>query len=129
MEMQTPRQRQRSVQMLRCFVMNYDWGKKGRDSVVGRLCASNPHCQIDLEKPYAEMWIGTHDSGPSFLNQNLNNGSTTPGSSPSLRDWIANNPNDMLGHKVVKIWGSSDLPFLLKVQYLITLSLICNEIN
>lgn len=83
--------------------MNYDWGKKGRDSVVGRLCASNPHCQIDLEKPYAEMWIGTHDSGPSFLNQDLNNGSTTPGSSPSLRDWIANNPNDMLGHKVVKM--------------------------
>ncbi|XP_061989294.1 mannose-6-phosphate isomerase 1-like [Rosa rugosa] len=118
MEMQQPKQRQRSVQRLRCSVMNYDWGKKGRDSVVGRLCASNSHSEIDLEKPYAEMWMGTHDSGPSFLiDQDLNNNnSTTTGSSPSLRDWVSNNPKDMLGHKVVQKWGSSDLPFLFKVQ-------------
>ncbi|XP_050374196.1 LOW QUALITY PROTEIN: mannose-6-phosphate isomerase 1-like [Argentina anserina] len=117
MEMQQPKQRQRSVQRLRCSVMNYDWGKKGRDSVVGRLCASNSHFEIDQEKPYAEMWMGTHDSGLSFLiDQDLNNSNTTTGASPSLNDWIFSNPNDMLGHKVVQKWGSSDLPFLFEVQ-------------
>lgn len=116
MEIQQPKQSQRSIQRLRCSVKNYDWGKNGRDSVVGRLCASNSRSEIDLEKPYAEMWMGTHDSGPSFLiDQDLNNNTE---SSPSLKEWVSNNPNDMLGHKVVQKWGSSNLPFLFKVHAL-----------
>ena len=100
---------QRSVQRLRCSVQNYDWGKKGPDSEVARLYASNSASEIDPEKPYAEFWMGTHDSGPSFLiHQDLN------GLSSSLKHWVSTNPNELLGHKVVQKWGS-DLPFLFKV--------------
>lgn len=53
--------------------------------------------------PYAEFWMGTHESGPSFL---VSEGVT-------LKSWLLENPN-VLGHKVVQKWGG-DLPFLFKV--------------
>ncbi|KAK9927843.1 hypothetical protein M0R45_025009 [Rubus argutus] len=110
MEKSSMKQRQqRSVQRLRCSVQNYDWGKRGPDSEVARLYASNSDSEIDPEKPYAEFWMGTHESGPSFLiHQDLN------GLSSSLKHWVSTNPNQLLGHKVVQKWGS-DLPFLFKV--------------
>ncbi|KAL6178515.1 hypothetical protein ACLB2K_050033 [Fragaria x ananassa] len=101
--------KQRSVQRLCCSVQNYDWGKIGPDSEVARLYASNSGSEIDPEKPYAEFWMGTHDSGPSFLIQKDANGM-----SMSLKEWISTNSNELLGHKVVQKWGS-DLPFLFKV--------------
>lgn len=105
------------VQWLRCSVQNYDWGQKGPESRVAKLFALNSGSEIEHDKPYAEFWMGTHESGPSFL---VRNGEESNGhlafeseKSQSLKSWISNNPN-VLGEKVVQKWGT-DLPFLFKV--------------
>ncbi|KAK1439098.1 hypothetical protein QVD17_04913 [Tagetes erecta] len=89
---------------LKCSVQNYDWGRIGYDSRVARLFENNCGGQIDDKKHYAEFWIGTHVSGPSFVDgfDDL-----------SLKTWIMQNPK-VLGDVVVHKWGV-DLPFLLKV--------------
>ncbi|KAJ1443239.1 RmlC-like cupin domain superfamily [Sesbania bispinosa] len=99
-------QQQNHLQRLHCSVKNYDWGLPGRISQVARLFALNSGSQFDPEQPYAELWMGTHDSGPSFLLSNTAQRVT-------LKAWISENP-DVLGDKVLKKWGS-DLPFLFKV--------------
>ncbi|XP_019707493.1 mannose-6-phosphate isomerase 2 isoform X2 [Elaeis guineensis] len=96
---------------LRCSVQKYDWGKLGKDSKVARLFSRNSEAEIEPERPYAEFWMGTHESGPSFL---VRGESGSPDSKPvSLRKWILDNPG-YLGEKVVHRWGS-ELPFLFKV--------------
>ncbi|RDX98733.1 Mannose-6-phosphate isomerase 1 [Mucuna pruriens] len=92
-----------ALQSLRCSVKNYDWGLPGRASEVARLHALNSASQFTDDDPYAELWMGTHDSGPSSLSS----------SGVSLKDWISDNP-DVLGDKILHKWGS-DLPFLFKV--------------
>ncbi|KAD3640806.1 hypothetical protein E3N88_30029 [Mikania micrantha] len=89
---------------LKCSVQNYDWGRIGYDSRVARLFERNCGCQIDEKKHYAEFWMGTHVSGPSFI-QGIDD--------LSLKSWIQQNPK-VLGDVVVDKWGH-DLPFLLKV--------------
>ncbi|KAE8708342.1 Nudix hydrolase 8 [Hibiscus syriacus] len=69
------------VKRLRVWVQNYDW---------------------------EDFWMGTHDSGPSFMADNNGEGGNL-----GLKDWILKNPN-VLGHKVLKKWGHY-LPFLFKV--------------
>lgn len=93
------------LQRLRCSVKNYDWGRPGRDSQVARLFALNSGSEFDPEKPYAELWMGTHESGPSFLLSGDEN--------VTLKSWLSKNP-DVLGEKVSEKWGC-DLPFLFKV--------------
>ncbi|XP_015180069.1 PREDICTED: mannose-6-phosphate isomerase [Polistes dominula] len=87
-----------------CAVQNYDWGKYGRDSIVASLIkTSNPNFVINEEKPYAELWMGTHVNGPSYLmEKNI-----------SLEKYIEENTN-VLGSEVEQIFQSS-LPFLFKV--------------
>lgn len=99
---------------------NYDWGRIGFDSEVYRLCRANSGAKIDPNKPYAEFWMGTHESGPSrairkakILANGDSNWKICDLGGPNLRSWIERNPN-VLGEKVRKIWGS-DLPFLFKV--------------
>ncbi|XP_039014647.1 mannose-6-phosphate isomerase-like [Hibiscus syriacus] len=65
--------------------------------------------KIEPDRPYAEFWMRTHDSEPSFMA--YDNGE---GGNLGLRDWILKNPN-VLGHKVLKKWGP-DLPFLFKAH-------------
>nr|XP_043605980.1 mannose-6-phosphate isomerase 1-like [Erigeron canadensis] len=99
---------------LKCSVQNYDWGRIGHDSRVARLFDKNS-CgdgQIDEKKHYAEFWIGTHVSGPSFVQQKGQNGNCDE-NNVSLKSWIMQNPK-VLGDVVVDKWGL-DLPFLLKV--------------
>ncbi|CAN0913660.1 Mannose-6-phosphate isomerase 2 [Linum grandiflorum] len=85
----------------------------GKDSLVGRVCAFNSGTQIQINRPYAEFWMGIHDSGPSFvLDAGNNNNGIADSHSLSLKDWIARNPS-VLGDKVFDKWGS-DLPFLFK---------------
>ncbi|GMI73447.1 PHOSPHOMANNOSE ISOMERASE 2, DARK INDUCIBLE 9 [Hibiscus trionum] len=93
------------VKRLRAWVQNYDWGRCGTEAQVARLLALNSGAEIKPERRYAEFWMGTHDSGPSFLADG--NGDV------GLKDWIWKNPN-VLGHKVLEKWGP-DLPFLFKV--------------
>lgn len=84
---------------LRCAVQHYEWGRRGAASLVARLADQDP----DPPRPYAELWMGTHPSGPSTL---LHDGAL-------LRDWLARNPA-ALGPAVAARWGG-DLPFLFKV--------------
>lgn len=98
---------------LRCSVQNYDWGKKGEESTVANLYGMNSKLgpeEVDAAGPYAEFWMGTHESGPSFLV-----GPKGDGSAVKLKDWIGDNPN-AVGSKVVENWGC-DLPFLFKVRF------------
>ncbi|CAK7344331.1 unnamed protein product [Dovyalis caffra] len=105
------------LKRLRCSVQNYDWGKKGTEgSEVARLYELNSGSDIELEKkkPFAEFWMGTHGSGPSFVVESgVENGDSTGSGSLSLKEWIFKNPN-VLGDKVLEKWGC-DLPFLFKV--------------
>lgn len=106
----------RRLQRLRCSVQNYDWGRIGRESGVARLFARNSGLEIEQDKPYAELWMGTHASGPSFLVESLEDGElngSESGKNVTLKYWIEQHP-DVLGDKVVDKWNT-DLPFLFKV--------------
>ncbi|XP_058827361.1 mannose-6-phosphate isomerase [Topomyia yanbarensis] len=49
-------------------VKNYDWGKLGQESFVAKLAAANDgQFELDVNKPYAELWMGDHCSGPSLI--------------------------------------------------------------
>jgi len=49
-------------------VKDYAWGIRGMDSRVGRYALTSGSIEaIDPDCPYAELWIGTHPSGPSVL--------------------------------------------------------------
>ncbi|KAF5194996.1 Mannose-6-phosphate isomerase, partial [Thalictrum thalictroides] len=94
---------------LRCSVKHYDWGKIGQQSEVARLFSLNSGLEIEADKPYAELWMGTHESGPSFVVES----GKTDAEYITLNTWISENPS-VLGEKVVKVWGNN-LPFLFKV--------------
>lgn len=91
---------------LRCVVQHYEWGRHGSASEVGRLYSLITESPIIEDKPYAELWMGTHDSGSSLVI--LQGGDQVP-----LKRWLEEHP-EALGHKVVERWGT-DLPFLFKV--------------
>ena len=99
------------VQGLHCSVKNYEWGKPCRDSLVAKLFSMNSgslqSSQLDEDQPYAELWMGSHVSGPSFIVLDGSEQRVT------LKSWLLENPN-VLGPKVVEKWGG-DLPFLFKV--------------
>lgn len=89
---------------LKCKVQTYDWGKYGIDSTVATLMKSaNSDFVLDEKKPYAELWIGTHPNGPSYM-KDLN---------ISLEEFIKQN-SEVLGSDVLKMFGQH-LPFLFKV--------------
>uniref|UniRef100_A0A8D8L8Y4 mannose-6-phosphate isomerase n=1 Tax=Culex pipiens TaxID=7175 RepID=A0A8D8L8Y4_CULPI len=49
-------------------VKNYDWGKLGADSYVAKIATANDgDFKLDQAKPYAELWMGDHVSGPSLV--------------------------------------------------------------
>ncbi|KAJ4960447.1 hypothetical protein NE237_020357 [Protea cynaroides] len=102
---------------LRCSVQNYDWGRIREDSKVARLFSLNSGLEIEHSKPYAELWMGTHESGSSFVVENGKIGGGSSGlesvSLKTLKSWISENPS-VLGDKVLEKWGT-DLPFLFKV--------------
>lgn len=75
---------------LQPVVKDYAWGIRGMDSRVGRYALESKILkEIDPDTPYAELWIGTHEKGPSILGD---------GSGKTLKDAIG-----------------KDLPFLFKV--------------
>ncbi|XP_047097688.1 mannose-6-phosphate isomerase [Schistocerca piceifrons] len=89
---------------LKCAYQQYDWGKFGLNSKVASLlkCAE-PELIIDENRPYAELWMGTHPNGPSIVKS----------TGEKLLDWIEGN-SQALGRKVVSSFGIQ-LPFLFKV--------------
>ncbi|TNY20983.1 phosphomannose isomerase type I [Rhodotorula diobovata] len=87
-----------------CGAQSYDWGKLGKDgSKVSHFAQGLPNFSYDAEKPYAELWMGTHPSCPSTL---LSTGE-------DLKKYLKAHP-ELLGDKVVSKFGD-DLPFLFKV--------------
>ncbi|PHH62311.1 hypothetical protein CDD81_7231 [Ophiocordyceps australis] len=90
---------------LQCGVNSYAWGKKGTDSAAARFAAATPssHLEIEANKPYAELWMGTHPSNPS---RHVDTGRT-------LLDLCSENQM-LLSQSVAAKYGGR-LPFLFKV--------------
>ena len=65
---QEPKARQGRVYRLQPAVKQYAWGIRGGDSRVARYGLETGALKvIDQSAPYAEIWLGTHPSGPSLL--------------------------------------------------------------
>uniref|UniRef100_A0A8P0NJ79 Mannose-6-phosphate isomerase n=2 Tax=Canis lupus familiaris TaxID=9615 RepID=A0A8P0NJ79_CANLF len=92
---------------LSCAVQHYAWGKMGSSSEVAQLLASSdPAAAISEDKPYAELWMGSHPRGDAkILDDRI--------SQKTLGQWIAEN-QDCLGSKVKDMFHGK-LPFLFKV--------------
>ncbi|XP_046967430.1 mannose-6-phosphate isomerase [Vanessa cardui] len=89
---------------LQCKVQNYEWGKLGLESTVAKLLSNaNPNITIDPEKPYAELWMGTHSNGPSLIIER----------DILLSEYLKDN-HDAVGPDVKRKFGVT-VPFLLKV--------------
>ncbi|KAI0596383.1 mannose-6-phosphate isomerase [Biscogniauxia sp. FL1348] len=90
---------------LQCGVNSYDWGKVGSESAAARFAAATPSdtLSIQSDKPYAELWMGTHPSNPS---RDLRSGQT-------LLDLVQS--NQMLLAPSVHAKYGPKLPFLFKV--------------
>ncbi|CAM9202824.1 unnamed protein product [Choristocarpus tenellus] len=92
------------MEVLNSAVQQYAWGKKGSESMVAKLKGlGDSDYTVKKEETYAEMWMGTHPSGPSRVVRNGVAG-------PLLKEVLDRNP-DMLG----AIQNKGDLPFLFKV--------------
>lgn len=99
---------------LKCGCNQYPWGKQGSKSLAAHLCAKTPgwdgdapgnDFKIDEEKPYAEMWMGTYPSLPSYVASTGEN----------LQDVLDRYSKELIGEKVIEKFGHTNLPFLPKV--------------
>lgn len=84
----------------------YAWGKVGTTSLVAKLAKSGSvdgDMEIEEDKPYAELWLGTHPSGPS----------TVASDGSLLSEWLKEHPGSV--GRVPKGYSQDNLPFLLKV--------------
>ncbi|KAF8923610.1 Mannose-6-phosphate isomerase [Dissophora ornata] len=88
---------------LDCKAQSYDWGKIGSSSKVAKFASTSPGFAIDENRPYAELWMGTHPSGPSTIN----------GSDKTLESVLKANPQLQTPYLHEKYHGH--LPFLFKV--------------
>jgi len=90
---------------LQCGVNSYDWGKIGSDSSAARFAAAtaSESFQVQSDKPYAELWMGTHPSNPS----------RDHATGRSLLELVEGN-RMLLAPSVQARYGSK-LPFLFKV--------------
>ncbi|EPE02644.1 mannose-6-phosphate isomerase [Ophiostoma piceae UAMH 11346] len=90
---------------LQCGVNSYDWGKVGSDSVAAQYAEATPAggFSIQEDKPYAELWMGTHPSNPS---KDVQTGR-------ALLDLVQDN-QALLGSTIANKYGDK-LPFLFKV--------------
>ncbi|WWC92563.1 mannose-6-phosphate isomerase, class I [Kwoniella dendrophila CBS 6074] len=99
-----------SVFKLSPGVQSYDWGKKGSASLAaqfGKTCVEG--FEIDENKTYAELWMGTHPTLPSKLSQSK--------TETTLSEYIKSY-NSVLGDKVINKFEDAkdgNLPFLFKV--------------
>ncbi|KAJ5234195.1 uncharacterized protein N7469_003363 [Penicillium citrinum] len=93
-----------SVLQLKCECKNDPWGKKGSESLAGRLWSQIPGSgPLDDSESYSEMWMGTYPSVPSRLLS----------TDELLSDHLKRNP-DLLGKASIQRY-STHLPFLPKV--------------
>lgn len=85
---------------------NYDWGKKGQESLAARLCAQTPgsNFQIDSNTFYSELWFGDYSDFPGRV---LSSGEP-------LRDHLRKHKQELFGEKVIRELDGQ-LPYLPKV--------------
>ncbi|KAG0322540.1 Mannose-6-phosphate isomerase [Dissophora globulifera] len=95
--------RQPAIFRLDCKAQSYDWGKIGQSSAVAKFALASPGFQFDEKRPYAELWMGTHPSGPSTVYQ----------SDTTLESVLKANPQLLTPFFYEKYHGH--LPFLFKV--------------
>ncbi|EEP79610.1 phosphomannose isomerase type I [Uncinocarpus reesii 1704] len=97
---------------LQCGVNSYDWvvelgrpGKIGNESAAAQYAAATPAAEFSVQndKPYAELWMGTHPSLPS---KDL-------GTDRTLLDLVQSN-QALLGSEIFEKYNGK-LPFLFKV--------------
>ncbi|KAK5040251.1 Mannose-6-phosphate isomerase [Exophiala sideris] len=90
---------------LQCGCNSYEWGKKGKDSAAAKYAAATPSDSFSIQedKPYAELWMGTHPSLPS---KDLTTGR-------SLIDLVSDN-EALMGTDITAKYNKK-LPFLFKV--------------
>ena len=119
------------VMSLWCSVKNYHWGKRGSQSLVGRLAVNcGKNFVLKEDEPYAEviivfckkrqqkgnnlflpqLWMGTHPSGPAYVTEEGENGSKDV----LLSDLLKETPGYSGTMRLYKKFGP-DFPFLLKV--------------
>ena len=99
------------------FTQHYDWGKPRNESIIAALTGQqSPHLvdEPDARKPFAEMWMGDHPSGPARV--------VSPGTSPRNADKAVHRSTSLqeVFHKTPSVLGpqlqdAKQLPFLLKV--------------
>ncbi|KAK2836062.1 Mannose-6-phosphate isomerase [Arthroderma sp. PD_2] len=90
---------------LQCGVNSYDWGKVGSESAAARYAAATPvdGFSVQSDKPYAELWMGTHPSLPSKDVETQR----------SLLDLVQTN-KALMSTEIVSRYGGK-LPFLFKI--------------
>ena len=95
---------------LRCEAKSYAWGRRGRSSLVATLaCGMDEGFELNEEREYAELWMGTHPSGPSLVSLQAPLRSLTP-----LADMLRLNPA-LAGEKRYHTSLTSGLPYLFKI--------------
>ncbi|HTR29302.1 MAG TPA: mannose-6-phosphate isomerase, class I [Puia sp.] len=87
---------ERKVFKLRGKVQHYAWG--GSEFIPRLLAVDN----VD-RRPFAEYWMGAHESGPARLEEN----------GASLNDYLRKQPAERLGEYTAERFGR--LPYLLKI--------------
>lgn len=93
------------MQRLVLDIQDYNWGKAGQESEVAKLLVASGQWreeEIEGDRHYAELWVGTHSKTPSRLE-----------SGQLLESYIQEHP-DELGEELVSHFGVC-LPFLTKV--------------
>lgn len=108
----------RALLRLRGRINDYDWGKPGTTSLVAKLAseAVGPDYKVDPNHTYAELWAGTHPSGPASIFSE--SASTLPplSSVVSLSSLIEAHPDHYLGNATLqKFPDSRDVPYLFKI--------------
>jgi mannose-6-phosphate isomerase len=91
-------------------VKNYPWGSPGARSAVAALYARSCGAAVDAAKPFAELWIGTHESTPCSI-------LSPEAADVTLREFIQDQVIMVDPDKVAHYSSlhASGLPFLLKV--------------
>ncbi|RUS24997.1 phosphomannose isomerase type I [Jimgerdemannia flammicorona] len=97
---------QPAIYRLEYSTQSYDWGKLGSESKVAAYAAGIDGFVVDNNKPYAELWMGTHPNGPSYV-------LSPDGTKRLLKEVIAAD-RSLVTPELYKSYDG-DLPFLFKV--------------
>lgn len=93
---------------LQCGVQQYEWGKLGSDSLVAKMVGRS---MSHPDAKFAELWVGTHPSLPSFVH-------TANGDAVPLHEFLASSSSQsstFYSAEHQQSPFSGQVPFLLKI--------------